>query len=324
MGEAALLRLLLLLATQAPLSTSRPLCHVSFAPQHSYSSLDLRADGIRVNTHDAWYINGDGGPSIASVAAFVAQSREQSRQRLIHYVRNSTGAGIVGGFNTTNLLILDIEGCADGASVALKYLGEWLRAERATNGTNSTFSDVVAAYRQRLAVARELFPHAQLALYGSPAQPNSFKGMDWALASEGYIEACNVHGLLDDASYALAVNYFGENATSAHHESGVFGQANTTLALAVQLHRSDGSTVPIIANTKFTYRGGPLVSPFAGWVEPATTEALFRLWGQEQRVARVVYWYYSDGSLQRYQQPNLTQQHHWWLANKDAIAPGCP
>ena len=43
-------------------------------------------------------------------------------------------------------------------------------------------------------------------------------------------------GLLDDADYALAVNYFGDNATSPRH-SAVFAQANMTLALALQLRR---------------------------------------------------------------------------------------
>ena len=305
-------------------SAAALLCHVSYAPQHSYSSLDLRADGVRVNTSDAWYMNDDGGPSIASLGAFIAQDAATTRRRLAAYVTNGTGRAIRGGFGTTNLLVLDIEGCADGGSAALKYLGVWLAAERASNGTNATFSGVVAAYRQRLAVARELFPRAQLALYGSPAQPGSFPSMDWALASAGYVEACNVRGLLDDASYALAVNYFGDNDTSARHENGVFGQARKTLALAVQLRRSDGKLIPIIANTKPTYHAGPLVPPFAGWVEPDTTGALFRLWAAEPRVARVLYWYFPESELARYQQPNLTAQHTWWRANKDAIAPGCP
>ena len=147
--------------------------------------------------------------------------------------------------------------------------------------------------------------------------------MDWAQASAGYVEACNVRGLLDDATYALAINYFGDNATSPRHAT-VFAQANKTLALALLLRRSDGTPLPIVANTKPTYHAGPLVPPNAGWVEPATTAALFRQWAQEPRVARVLYWYYPESELQYYQQPNLTEQYHWWLANKDAIAPDCP
>ena len=94
--------------------------------------------------------------------------------------------------------------------------------------------------------------------------------------------------------------------------------------LALQLRRSDGTALPIVASTKPTYHAGPLVPPYAGWVEPATTEALFRLWAQEPRVARVLYWYFPENELAHYQQPNLTEQHRWWLASKDAIAPGCP
>ena len=54
------------------------------------------------------YINSDGGPGIASVQAFIAQSEETTRENLLHYI-DATGAPIVGGQNTTNLLILDIE-----------------------------------------------------------------------------------------------------------------------------------------------------------------------------------------------------------------------
>ena len=53
-------------------------------------------------------------------------------------------------------------GTDDNASVALKYLGTWLTAERRSNDT--TFAGVVAAYRQRLRVAREVFPRASLAV----------------------------------------------------------------------------------------------------------------------------------------------------------------
>ena len=107
------------------------------ASRRRYSSLNLTAEGVA--THDAWYllprgasedgsrrrrgcdvdvlrrrfarlryINSDGGPGIASVQAFIAQSEETTRENLLHYI-DAAGAPIVGGQNTTNLLILDIE-----------------------------------------------------------------------------------------------------------------------------------------------------------------------------------------------------------------------
>ena len=121
----------------------------------------------------------------------------------------------------------------------------------------------------------------------------------------------------------MYVQYFGANESDAQHEQNVFGLVNDTMALARRLRRSDGSVIPIVANTKPTYHKGPLVAPYAGWVEPSTTKALFARWAQEPLVERVLYWFYSEASLAYYKQPNLTEQRAWWLSSKDAIAPGC-
>jgi hypothetical protein len=94
-------------------------------------------------------MNGDGG-NITSVAGFVTQSADETRQRLIRYATDGSGKSIVGGFDTTNLIILDIEG-----PVPLKMLGLWLAAERANGST--TFSDVVRAHKLRLAAAGDFF-----------------------------------------------------------------------------------------------------------------------------------------------------------------------
>ena len=117
----------------------------------------------RVATHDAWYMNGDGGNSSSSLAAFVAQNTSTTRGILERYVASGAGKAIVGGRNTTNLIVLDIE-----AAVPLKRLGLWLADER--DNSTATFGNVVAAYKQRVAIARAVFPRAQIALYGSPAQ----------------------------------------------------------------------------------------------------------------------------------------------------------
>ena len=138
-----------------------PLCRVSYAPQHSYTPLDLSVE--RIATHDAWYMNGDGGNSSSTLAAFFAQNSSTTRGILERYVASGAGKDIVGGQNTTNLIVLDIE-----AAAPLKRLGLWLADERANS--TATFENVVAAYTQRVAIARSVFPRAQIALYGSPAQ----------------------------------------------------------------------------------------------------------------------------------------------------------
>ena len=101
----------------------------------------------------------------------------------------------------------------------------------------------------------------------------------------------------------------------------MFGIVNDTMALARQLTRSDGSNLPIIANTKPTYGGGPLLPPYAGWVEPAITRALVARWSAEPQVARIVYWYFPENELALYHQPSLSVQRSWWESN-DAFE-GC-
>lgn len=201
---------------------SRTLCRVSYAPQHSYSSLDLSAE--RIATHDTWYINGDGGGSSLSIATFIGQTESTTRAILEKYVVSGGGKAIIGGLQTTNLLILDIEG-----AVPLKKLGLWLAASRA-NPKNTTFIDIVAAYKQRVSVARSLFPRAEIALYGSPAQPMSFPGENSTLAVEGYVAAA-AEGIFDEVSYLVAVQYFGMNASEGGHHDNVFGDVNKTSAL---------------------------------------------------------------------------------------------
>ena len=279
------------------------LCHVSYAPQHSYTSLNLSSE--RIATRDTWYINGDGGGSSSSVAAFIAQNASTTRSILEAYATVGAGKEISGGLSTTNLLILDIEG-----EVPLKKLGLWLAAWRA-NPQNTTFADIVAAYKQRVSVARSVFPRAEIALYGSPAQPDSFHDMNWTLAVEGY-ELAASHGIFDKVSYLLAVQYFGSNLTQSDHDENVFGLVNKTIDLARRLKRSTGEAISIIANTKPTYHGGPLVPPYSGWLEPSTIRDLVARWSEEPLIARVVWWYYPLDDLKKYDQPSLAEQLQWW------------
>jgi hypothetical protein len=252
-------------------------------------------------------MNGDGGKSSASVATFVAQNASTTRAAFEQYVMHGEGRAIVGGFNTTNLIILDIEG-----ALPLKKLGVWLADERVNGST--TFKSVVAAYKMRVAVARLVFPHAQFALYGSPAQPDYFTGMNWSLAAEGYATAADApYGIFDEVHHLLAVQYFGNNITQSGHAEHMFGAiVNETIALARRLKWSTGESIPIIANTKPTYGNGPLVAPYSGWLEPATIRALVERWSQEPLIDHIVWWYYPVDDLTKYDQPTLLAQRKWW------------
>ena len=210
------------------------LCDVSYAPQRSYTSLDLSEQ--RIDTFSTWYMNGDGGESTLSLATFIAQNASTTRAVLEHYVTRGQGNAILNGFNTTNLIIFDIE-----SAVPLKKLGTWLADERA-NGS-MTFKSVVAAYKLRVAVAKSVFPHAKFAFYGSPGQPDSFSGENWTLAEEGYLTAA-AGGIFDDIDYLLAVQYFGANVSEPTHDEHMFGTiVNKTIGLARRLKRSTGASI---------------------------------------------------------------------------------
>ena len=128
---------------------------------------------------------------------------------------------------------------------------------------------------------------------------------------EGYVEAAR-RGLFDGVDFLLPVLYFGANESSPAHDQNVFAFSNTTLAAALRLTDSRGAPIPIVVNTKFTYGSRLPFSSSSGWVEPETTRRLVALWRATPRVARVQWWFYPDGELARYQQPNLTEILAWW------------
>ena len=167
----------------------------------------------------------------------------------------------VDGSATRNAIVLDLEAPAN-----LKLLGTWL-------GT-PTFAAVVRGLKMRVAVARRVFPHAPLGMYGSPNGPNSFVGEDFNLSAAGY-RAAAAAGLFDGVDFLVPVLYFGVNTTAgnpAGHEA-MWNFTRTTLDLAVQLRRSSGEAIPVYANTKFTYRS----DSSGGWLEPQTTQRLVAL-----------------------------------------------
>jgi hypothetical protein len=130
-------------------------------------------------------------------------------------------------------------------------------------------------------------------------------------------------GIFDHVSFLLPVMYFGENVSMPHHIQNVEGFSNTTIAAALTIKDSRGAQIPIIVNTKFTYGKGPLLPPYSGWVEPATTQRLVQLWRTQPLVKRIQWWFYPDDELAKFGQPNLTEINKWWLANRP-VPPECP
>jgi hypothetical protein len=147
-------------------------CHFSYAPQHSYSALNLAPE--KVHTHSVWYVNGDGCGTTRSIEEFTTANESTIRAGLLSYFTTGMGAPINGGLQTKNVVIFDTESShlqPGELGLNLKFLGEWLAAERANGST--TFQRLVDAYSMRARVLRSLMPNAQVGFYGSPNGPDA-------------------------------------------------------------------------------------------------------------------------------------------------------
>ena len=178
-----------LLALAASTEASRQFCNFSYAVEHGYSSLAVPG----VDTHSTWYFNGFVYGAGSTLDRFLNETSDGVRASLRAYVNSSYGANIAGGWNTSNVFVLDIE-----APVSLlPNLGLWARDDPAR------FAAVLAAFEMRVAVTKELFPHAKIALYGSPIGPGKHAG-NYTLAIGGLVEAGR-RGMFDRVDFLLPV-----------------------------------------------------------------------------------------------------------------------
>ena len=219
------------------------------------------------------------------------------------------GQNISGGFNTTNIIVLDVE-----TPVNLKLLGTFMQQNM------TQFQAIVAAYKMRLAVVRSMFPQSSaIGIYGSPNGPDAFKDENFTLSMEGYRAAAKL-GLFDYVDMLVPVLYFGNNDTDPRHDEGVFNFTKTTMDAANSIVRSDGSPIPIYANTKFTYGHGNGVTP-GSWVEKDTTHKLIAILEAYPRLARVMYWFYPDFyPKQPDANPELVE---WWFRTRTPVPAAC-
>ena len=173
----------------------------------------------------------------------------------------------------------------------------------------------------RARVLRELLPRAQVGFYGSPNGPDAFAGENFTLSMVALREAAT-RGIFDRISFLMPVLYFGVNASHPDHTKWTEAYSNTTIAAALTLRTSAGLPIPIFVNTKFTYAKGPMLPPYEGFVEPATTKRLVQLWRGVPLVRRIIWWFYPDYMLQRAGQPDLTAIKAWWEKTQP-VPPDC-
>ena len=275
-------------------STHDTFCNFTYAVEHGYSVANLSALGV--NTHNTWYVNGNLFGSGSTLDRYLNETADSVRASLRSYVATSYGKDIAGGFDTTNTLVLDIETPVS----LLPNLGIWARNDPAT------FTAVVDAFKMRVTVTAELFPHAKIALYGSPIGPGKHAG-NYTLAIDGLVEAGR-RGMFDRVSYLLPVLYFCANESSAHHDSAVFNASAAALAGAEAVRTSDGRALPVLFSTKFTY-GHSLARGWGGFVECDTTAKLIDLVSAHPSVEGFVWWFYPDNDKD---QPSVSAIEAWF------------
>ena len=66
-------------------------CHFSYAPQHSYTSIDL--SDVHVHTRDVWFVNADGCGDTCSVDAFANATEAEVRSCMLAYFTTGMGRG---------------------------------------------------------------------------------------------------------------------------------------------------------------------------------------------------------------------------------------
>jgi hypothetical protein len=154
-------------------------CDFRLAESTQYSNWSSQLGALGVTTNTAININGEhlGSGNTVSLAAFLAQTATQVRAM----VRAQVLPIVLGGVNSTNLLVIDVENPA--------------RPDALWSFHNSTLLQrVVRALRLRIAVLREIFPRATISYYGAPTR------LHIAKASLGYQKASAL-GLFDELNY---------------------------------------------------------------------------------------------------------------------------
>jgi len=154
--------------------------------------------------------------------------------------------------NTSDYIILDME-----MPVPPKYWGKHLADAEDDDG--DTFEQIIAAYKLRITVARELLgPNAKICLYGVPVPPGPFPtSAPWTTQLAGFTRAGQL-GAFDGVDYICANCYmrFCE-LDHADYMTRIQTMTNLSINAAKSFVNSTGSHIPVIPLiTPNVYNGG--------------------------------------------------------------------
>jgi hypothetical protein len=243
-GEVSMFDLLQVLAhygavipTHADGDVQTLLSGTHFCEQSRYADdvSSLEDAGIK---NDSWMLHGYAvvAPNNITVEAFFAATEGDVRAKLLAYLADKVELDP----ETTDYVILDIE-----HPVHPQTFGSYLDPSHDLYDPIQ-FGRIMNAFTLRISVARELFPNAQLGLFGvTTPHPFGDATLDAQVTREGGFLAASAAGLYDDLDVLCPVIYQRFGRSDARHHS-IEPYTQLGVDSAELLRRSDGTTPSIM------------------------------------------------------------------------------
>ena len=209
--------------------------HLGEQSRYADDVRSLEDAGIK---NDSWMLHGYAvvAPYDITEEEFFAATEEDIRAKLLAYLADKVELDP----ETTDYVILDIE-----HPVHPRTFGGYLNPSHDLYDP-AQFTRIINAFTLRISVARELFPNAQLGLFGvTTPHPHGDATLEAQMTSQGGFLAASAAGLYDDLDVLCPVIYqrFGRS-DSRHYSIEPYTQLGVDSAEL--LRRSDGTTPSIM------------------------------------------------------------------------------
>ncbi len=203
-------------------------CEIILLRQQQASELDLAHLGISTNGVSGssyWF----SAPKNITVKEFIAVDNVAIRRQLNKQLKTRGVSGSV-------RLLIDIE-----KPVHPKDFSSYRRKHG-----EEAFKSLIAAFKRRVDIARDLLPDARIGIYGIPT-PTSRESDATSLASQiSGIQAAADIGLLDSVDDIYPTLYLRYGVGDRDYKSKIARMTRAGIESALTIHRADGSTPGVI------------------------------------------------------------------------------
>lgn len=222
------------------------------ALQNQYTSHAVECWGVGNN---AWSIQGQylGAPRFTNgqnttVEQFLAWTQSDVEDELESYLADiNSGPSIILDPNTSDILVLDIE-----HPIHPKDWGKYYDEKGVVK-----FWNLMNGFKIRIAAAREIFPNAQLGLYGVVVpMSKGGTGGPWPSRLNGY-ESAGTLGVYDGLDYLIPVVYSRWSYENGEiFQAGIERMVSQAIDTAGSLLNSSGEETPVFPLTNFYIANG--------------------------------------------------------------------